>query len=76
MRQELLGLPSDYYDTYAERVRAVTLESATEAVKAHLDPDNLAIAITCTADDLRDDLQRLLGDEASIETIPYDSPDL
>jgi zinc protease len=76
LRQRLLGMPEDYYDTFAERVRAVTDAQANEAVARHTDSQNLAIAITCTADEIRDDLRRLLGDDATFETIPYDSPDL
>ncbi len=76
LRQKLLRLPEDYYDTYAERVREVTPASATDAVAQHLDGQNLAIAITCTADEIRDDLRAFLGDDATIETVPYDSPEL
>ncbi len=74
LRQEIFGLPKDYYDTYAERVRTVTPQMATEAVQKHLDDQNLCIAISCTASDLKDTLRSMLGDEAVIETIPFDSP--
>lgn len=76
LRQELFGLPKDYYDSYAERVRAVTHEQAIQAVKTHLDDQHLNIAITCTASELRDKLGKVVGDDAVIETIPYDSTKL
>lgn len=69
-------MPSDYYDTFAELVRAVTPAQACEAAGARLDDRGLAIAITCTAADLIGPLRELLGDDATIETIPYDSPRL
>lgn len=74
LRQRMLGLPEDYYENYAERVRGVTLEQAVTATKESLDPKNLAIAITCTADELRDQVAEVVGDDAIIDTIPYDSP--
>jgi zinc protease len=76
LKQELLGMPDDYYDTFAERVRAVTPEQARDATAARLDHRSLAIAITCTASELAGPLRKLLGDDAVIETIPYDSPKL
>lgn len=76
LRQEILGLPRDYYDTFAERVREVTVEQAAEAVRTHLDDRNLCISITCTASQLRAPLEAALGPDAQIATIPYDSPEI
>jgi zinc protease len=74
LRQELLGLANDYYDTYAERVRQISPDQAKAAVATHLDDQNLVIAIACTAKDLLQPLRDALGAEAQIEVIPYDSP--
>lgn len=76
LRQELLGLPKDYYESYAERVRAISHEQAIEAVRKHLDDQHLNIAITCTASELRDKLPKAVGEDALIETISYDSTKL
>ena len=74
LRQELLDMPRDYYDSFSEHVRQITPEQANDAVATHLTPDRLAIAITCTAAELIGPLRELLGDEVEIEIIPYDSP--
>lgn len=76
LRQELLGMAPDYYDTFAERVRAVTPIQVRDAVATQIKDQDLAIAITCTADQLIGPLRESLGEDASIDVIPYDSPDL
>ena len=39
----LYGLPDDYYDTYAERLSAVTREDLLRCATEHIHPDRLAI---------------------------------
>ena len=41
----LYELPDDYFDTFASKVAAVTVERARQAASTHLDPDRLATAI-------------------------------
>ena len=38
-----LRLPDDYYDTYRERIRAVTAESVARAARSHLHVDRLQV---------------------------------
>lgn len=38
-----LRLPDDYYDTYRERIRAVTAESVVRAARSHLHVDRLQV---------------------------------
>jgi zinc protease len=76
LRQEIFGLPSDYYATLADRLRQVTPAQATQATADHLNDQDLVIAMTCTADQIMEPLRNALGDEAEITVIPYDSPDL
>src|SRR5687767_2450380 len=49
-----LRLPDDYYDTYRERIRAVTAESVLRAARSHLHVDRLQVLA--------------VGDRAQIET--------
>ena len=42
---EIFRLPSDYFDTYRERVRAVTADDVHRVARAHLDPDRLQIVV-------------------------------
>lgn len=73
LRQEILGLPADFYARYRQCVRAVTFEQVGEAARAFVDPANLCICALCTADQVMDGLEELLGQEASIEVVPYDA---
>jgi zinc protease len=38
---EIFRLPSDYFDTYRDRVRAVTAEDVLRVARTHLDPERL-----------------------------------
>jgi zinc protease len=73
MRQEVLGLPADFYERYRDSVRAVEFDEVSEAARAFLRPDDLRICALCTAGEVRDALGDLLGEEASIEVLAYDA---
>lgn len=42
---EIFRLPSDYFDTYRDRVRAVTATDVLRVARAHLDPTRLQVVI-------------------------------
>ncbi len=44
------GLPDDYYDTYLERLAAVTREDLLQGARGHLHPDRIAIVAVGPAD--------------------------
>ncbi len=69
---EILGLPRDYYESYLAHVADVTAESANAALKAHLDPKNLVIAVVGTAATTLDGVKKAVPDLASDEVIAYD----
>ncbi len=77
MHQELdtylLGLPSDYCSSYLARVKATTPEAANEAVRARIDPKNLAIVVVGTAKELDADLRAAIPDLASATVVPFDA---
>lgn len=67
------GLPPDWHADYVRHVRGVTRARAQAAVRAHLSPDDLAIAMVATADDaLLAGLADLPG-VRSVATIPFDA---
>jgi zinc protease len=43
--QVIFGLPDDYFDTYRDRIRAVTAESVQAAAARHLHSDRLQAVI-------------------------------
>ncbi len=42
---EIFRLPSDYFDTYRDRVRAVTADDVLRVARTHLDPSRLQVVI-------------------------------
>lgn len=53
------GLPEDYHATYRDRVREVTPDSALEAARRNLRPDEIAVVIAGDADEIRGPLEAL-----------------
>lgn len=45
LTQAVFGLPPDYYPKFRERVQAITMESLQAAVRRHVNPDKLTIAV-------------------------------
>jgi zinc protease len=56
---EIFGLPGDYFDTYRDRVRAVTADDVLRVARAHLDPARLQAVVVGDADAIRDSLAAL-----------------
>lgn len=54
----LSGHPDDWVDRFPDLVGALTLDQVAGAVRRHLTPDRLVVAIVCTAKDLTSDLER------------------
>src|SRR5438874_11534449 len=52
----IYDLPSDYYDTYRNNIRAVTLDAVLEAARRHLHPDQLQTVVVGDARVIRDSL--------------------
>jgi len=61
MSGELLGWPADFLDHYIADVEAVTVDAANAAVRRHIHPADLVIAVLGTADVVRDGIARLPG---------------
>jgi zinc protease len=53
------GLPDDHFETYAERVRAVTAEEVLALARRHLDPERLAVVAVGPAEQLEPQLAPL-----------------
>ena len=70
---ELAGIPSDHLARFPERIAAVSLDVANEALQRVMRPDDLEIVIVTTADELRPALEAAkLLEEATVEIVPYD----
>lgn len=57
--QAIYGLPSDYFDSYRARIRAVTAASVLRAAQWHLDPSRLQAVVVGDESIVRDQLEKL-----------------
>jgi zinc protease len=72
LERALIGLPDDYYSRYTERVRAVTLTQANEAVRQRIDPKHLWVGAVATESELGDALRNAIPDLSNCVVDPYD----
>jgi len=70
---ELLGLPADYYAGWTDHVKAVTVASANEAVKARISVDNLLSVVVGTASQILEPLKGAMANLADTRVVPYDA---
>ncbi len=69
---ELLALPADYHSGWVERVRAVTAESATAAVKSRIHPANVLAVVVGTAAQVLEPLKGAMPDASEVGVVPFD----
>jgi zinc protease len=73
MKELSQDLPPRFFETYRDRVGAVTKEQVDAAARSFIDPDNLCAGVLCTAGPLRADIEKELKDfSPAIEVVPYD----
>ena len=68
---EIFRLPSDYFDTYRARVRAVSADDVLRVARAHLAPERLQVVVVGPPDVLREPLEALAIGPVSV-TVPAD----
>ena len=70
---ELLGLPADYYTSWLDRVRAVTSEQASAAVKKRIDPSRLLAVVVGTAAQVLEPLRGAVSHLGESAVVPFDA---
>jgi zinc protease len=70
---ECLQLPADYYSGWVERVRGVTPESASQAVKKRLSVDDLLVVVVGTATQVLDRLRTAVTGLVEASVVPFDA---
>jgi zinc protease len=68
----LFDLPPGYFDTYIERVSAVDLAAANQAVRARLSEDDLVIGVVGTHAELGDAIAKVIPRLAGVTVVPFD----
>lgn len=71
---EIFHLPSDYFDSYRENVRAVTAQDVLRVARAHLDPGRLQVVVVGDASAVRGPLEELgIGAVTVYDAASYDN---
>jgi zinc protease len=70
---ELLALPPDYFSGWVQRVREVTPEAASAAVKKRIHPENLLSVVVGTASQVLDPLRSALPGLTEASVVPFDT---
>jgi zinc protease len=70
---ECLSLPADYFSGWLDRVRAVTPEGASAAVKNRIHPDDLLVVVVGTAAQVLDPLRSAIPGLAEVSVVPFDA---
>ncbi len=70
---ELYELPPEYYESYIERVRAVTLEEVNAAIQTRISDQNLLVTVVGTEKEVGADIRAAIPDLVSSEVIPFDA---
>jgi zinc protease len=73
VRQEVLGLPADFLDTYVAKIKAITPEAARAVITKRLHPNDLVITILCTASTLESKISLLPGVRSPPTVVPHDA---
>ena len=66
----LQGRPPDWLERFVERVDALEPDQINAALRRHLRPDDVTVAVVCAAEELRPELERW-GRLASLEVVDY-----
>lgn len=69
----LYGLPPGYYEDYIERIQAVTLEQANQAVIDRISEDDLRVTVVGTAAQIGDSVKAAIPGLASSEVVAFDA---
>ncbi len=70
--EHLHALPENYHRTFTERVSAVTLSAANQAIQSRISLDNLLVTVVGTASEIGDAVAAAIPNLASRELIPFD----
>jgi zinc protease len=71
--RELLGLPDDYFTAWLDRVRAVSPEAASAAVKNRIHKDDLLVVVVGTANQVLEPLRSAIPGVSEVSVVPFDA---
>jgi zinc protease len=71
--RECLALPADYFSAWLDRVRAVTPDAATAAIKGRIHPQDLLVVVVGTAAQVLDPLRSAIPGLREVSVVPFDA---
>jgi zinc protease len=71
--ERIYQLPKDYFSTYTDRVSAVTLQQANEAIAKRISTRDLALVVVGTEAEVGQPLRDAVPDLAEYRVIPFDT---
>lgn len=72
LTQAVFNLPEDYFPNYRERVQAIGIEDVARAVRQHIDPSRLTIAVAGNTAEFTKEMEKY----GPVRVIPMDALDL
>ena len=70
---ECLSLPADYFSAWLDRVRAVTPDAASAAVRNRIHPEDLLIVVVGTAAQVLEPLRAAIPGLSEVSVVPFDA---
>ncbi len=69
----LYDLPAGYYETYLDRVKAVTLEEANAAIQRRLSIKDLLVTVVGTEAEIGVDVRKAIDGLANVDVVAFDA---
>ncbi|MHA7829621.1 MAG: M16 family metallopeptidase [Flagellimonas sp.] len=69
---ETEGLPKDFYETYLERIDAITKEDVLKAAKKHFSTTNARVVVTGKGTDVLENLEKVSFNGKTVPVLYYD----
>ena len=68
----IYDLPAGYYESYTDRVQAVTLEEANAALRHRLSAEDLLVTVVGTESDIGGPVREAIDGLENVEVVPFD----
>ncbi len=69
----IYDLPPGYYEEYTDRIQAVTLEQANQAIQNRISDRDLLVAVLGTESDIGGPVREAIDDLAEAKVVPFDA---
>lgn len=71
--ERIYGLPAGYFSEFVDRVKAVTVEEANQAIARRISAKDLLVTVVGTESEIGDEVRAAVGDLASSTVVAFDA---